>query len=173
MDPAAARLFHAVHRGPMGEVHLLASPSGICRVTLPGGSLEPERAAAAGRYPGIPVVDDVDRLASGLRALDDFFAGREPDPDLVLDLGGTPFQRAVWAALRRVPRGRIVTYGELAALAGRPAAARAVGAACGANPVPLIVPCHRVLAAGGGIGGFGGGLELKRALLEREGIRRG
>ena len=66
-----------------------------------------------------------------------------------------------------------MTYGELAALAGRPAAARAVGAACGANPVPLIVPCHRVLAAGGGIGGFGGGLELKRALLEREGIRRG
>jgi O-6-methylguanine DNA methyltransferase len=88
--------------------------------------------------------------------------------DLPLDLRGTPFQRAVWAALRRIPPGRTETYGEVAARIGRPGAARAVARACAANPVALLVPCHRVVPASGGTGCWRWGVARKRALLARE-----
>ncbi len=88
-----------------------------------------------------------------------------------LDVHGTPFQRAVWTALQGIPAGSVWTYGQLAKHLGHPRAARAVGSACGANPIPFLVPCHRVVASNGGLGGFGLGLEVKRALLEREGVR--
>jgi O-6-methylguanine DNA methyltransferase len=79
--------------------------------------------------------------------------------------GATPFQAKVWAALRRIPAGGTQSYGQVAATVGAPKAARAVGGACGANPVPLLIPCHRVLASGGGLGGFSGGRRWKRKLL--------
>ncbi len=88
-----------------------------------------------------------------------------------LDISGTSFQRGVWKALQGIPAGSVWTYGQLAAHLGRPRAARAVGSACGANPVPFLVPCHRVVASNGGLGGFGLGLDIKRALLKREGVR--
>lgn len=89
-----------------------------------------------------------------------------------LDLSsGTEFQRAVWAAMRRIRCGETRSYGELAQAIGKPKAVRAVGGACGANPIPVLVPCHRVLAANRKLGGFSGGLEWKRQLLEREGIK--
>jgi O-6-methylguanine DNA methyltransferase len=84
---------------------------------------------------------------------------------------GTPFQRNVWSTLQAIEPGKTLSYGELAQLAGSPGAFRAVGGACGANPIPLLIPCHRVLAAGGGLGGFSGGPGWKRLLLDRE--RRG
>ena len=84
--------------------------------------------------------------------------------------GGTEFQQAVWQAMRKIPAGQTRSYGELARLIGRPKAVRAVGGACGANPIPVLVPCHRVLAAGQKMGGFSGGLDWKRRLLEREGV---
>jgi O-6-methylguanine DNA methyltransferase len=83
--------------------------------------------------------------------------------------GGTPFQQQIWKALLQIPPGRTRTYGELAADAGHPGAARAVGSACGANPIPVLVPCHRVVPSGGGLGGFSGGLGWKETLLRREG----
>ncbi|MFH1277368.1 MAG: methylated-DNA--[protein]-cysteine S-methyltransferase [Candidatus Eisenbacteria bacterium] len=89
--------------------------------------------------------------------------------DHPVDPGGTPFQRNVWSALRRIPPGEIVSYGELARRIRRPRAARAVGAANGANPVSLVVPCHRVVRSDGDLGGYGGGGERKRKLLEHEG----
>ena len=89
-----------------------------------------------------------------------------------LDLSsGTAFQRSVWEAMREIPPGKTKSYGDVARAIGRPKAVRAVGQACGANPIPLFVPCHRVVAAGGRLGGFSGGLPLKRKLLEREGVR--
>jgi AraC family transcriptional regulator of adaptative response/methylated-DNA-[protein]-cysteine methyltransferase len=88
---------------------------------------------------------------------------------LPLDLRGTPFQRRVWAALREIPPGRTETYGALAARIGQPGAARAVARACAANPVALLVPCHRVVPAGGGTGGWRWGAARKRDLLMREG----
>jgi O-6-methylguanine DNA methyltransferase len=99
-------------------------------------------------------------------------AGRKPERLPPLDLSaGTEFQRCVWAALRSIEAGTTLTYGEVARAIGRPRAVRAVGGACGANPVPVLVPCHRVLAAGSRLGGFGGGLQWKRLLLGREGVR--
>lgn len=98
--------------------------------------------------------------------------GREPRRLPPLDLsGGTLFRRRVWGVLRNIRAGRTLSYGEIARAVGRPGAARAVGGACGANPIPVLVPCHRVLAADSGLGGFSGGLKWKRLLLEREGIR--
>lgn len=108
-----------------------------------------------------PLVDLVRRAA----------AGEAVDVDGKVRLvGGTPFQRSVWQALLSIPRGATVSYAELARRVGRPGAARAVGRAVGANPVPLLVPCHRVVASDGGLGGFGGGLPMKRALLRQEGV---
>ncbi|TMQ51593.1 MAG: methylated-DNA--[protein]-cysteine S-methyltransferase, partial [Candidatus Eisenbacteria bacterium] len=88
---------------------------------------------------------------------------------LALDLDGTPFQMKVWNRLCAIPSGKTVSYGALAAAIGRPRAARAVGAAVGANPVPLLVPCHRVIGENGSLTGFGLGLPMKRALLAHEG----
>ena len=89
--------------------------------------------------------------------------------DLPLDLHGTPFQRAVWTALREIPPGHTATYAEVAAAIGRPGAARAVARACAANPVALAVPCHRVIPASGGTGGWRWGADRKQALLVQEG----
>lgn len=105
------------------------------------------------------------------RAMDAYFAGELAIIDqLPVRTGGTPFQRAVWAALRGIPCGGTVSYRELAALAGRPAAVRAAGYANGANPVGIVVPCHRVIGSGGALTGYGGGVERKRWLLAHEGV---
>jgi methylated-DNA-[protein]-cysteine S-methyltransferase len=103
------------------------------------------------------------------RQLAEYFAGRRTSFDLPLDITGTPFQLRVWAELQRIPYGETISYSELAKRIGSPKAVRAVGAASGRNPVPIIVPCHRVIASNGGLQGFGGGLEAKRLLLDLEG----
>jgi methylated-DNA-[protein]-cysteine S-methyltransferase len=108
-------------------------------------------------------------VADGVAAqVRQYLAGARRDFDLPLAPRGTPFQRRVWDRLRRIPYGVTVTYGELARRAGVPGGARAVGQANGANPIPVVVPCHRVVAAGG-LGGYSGGLDCKRALLSLEG----
>ena len=84
---------------------------------------------------------------------------------------GTAFQKSVWRAMRKISLGKTKSYGEIASAIGNPKAVRAVGGACGANPVPVLVPCHRVLAANHKLGGFGGGLDWKRSLLKREGVK--
>jgi O-6-methylguanine DNA methyltransferase len=105
------------------------------------------------------------------RALNAALAGKPVAELPPLDLrGGTEFQQKVWAKLRQIGVGRTKSYGEIAASLGRPKASRAVGGACGANPIPVLVPCHRILAANQKLGGFSGGLDWKRALLQREGI---
>jgi O-6-methylguanine DNA methyltransferase len=104
-------------------------------------------------------------------ALKSILAGRRPKKFPPLDLVGTDFQKSVWNALRKIAPGRTKSYGETARAIGRSKAVRAVGGACGANPIPVLVPCHRVLAANGKIGGFSGGLNWKRTLLAREGVK--
>ena len=101
--------------------------------------------------------------------LDEYFAGERTDFDVQMELDGTEFQREVWTELTRIPYGETISYGELARRVGRPSAPRAVGQANGRNPIPVIVPCHRVLASNG-IGGYGGGLKVKRQLLAVEGV---
>jgi O-6-methylguanine DNA methyltransferase len=103
--------------------------------------------------------------------LKSILAGREPKKFPPLDLAGTEFQKTVWCALLKISVGQTKSYTEVALAVGRPKAVRALGGACGANPVPVLVPCHRVLAANKKLGGFSGGLDWKRSLLKREGIK--
>jgi methylated-DNA-[protein]-cysteine S-methyltransferase len=151
---------------PIGELVVVVGDAGVTRIDLPFG--------ARGRDPELDAPPERD--GSVADALDDWFTGARHDLDLDADLGSvrSPFRRRVLETLRReVPWGETVTYGELAAMAGVPGAARAVGTAMATNPVPLVVPCHRVVASGGRIGGYGGGLHgvaTKRALLAREGL---
>ena len=100
--------------------------------------------------------------------LDEYFAGTRTAFGLVLAPRGTEFQLAVWNELQRIPYGATISYGELAQRIARPDAVRAVGAANGANPIPIVIPCHRVIGADGSLTGYGGGLPIKRALLELE-----
>jgi O-6-methylguanine DNA methyltransferase len=103
--------------------------------------------------------------------LKNVLTGREPKNLPPFDLAGTEFQKRVWNALRTIQRGRTKSYGEIARQIGKPKAVRAIGGACSANPIPIFVPCHRVLAANGKPGGFSGGLNWKRKLLAREGVK--
>jgi len=138
-------------------------------VTTPRGLAELH--VVHGRTPAPRDAERDDRQPAA-REIGEYFAGRRRTFSTPVDLTGQPpFRRRVLEALRAVPFGETVSYGELARRAGNPRAARAVGQAVGANPVPVVVPCHRVLAAGGAIGGFGLGLPAKRTLLAIEGRR--
>ena len=144
-------------RSPVGWLTIEASDQGVFGLTFG------ERGAAG------PAVSTLARghLEAARAALADYFAGRPP-PLPALDLRGSPFQLRVWRALLDIPFGEQRTYGELAGALGCPGAARAVGAANGKNPVAILVPCHRVVAAGGRLGGYSGGLDVKRWLLAHE-----
>jgi methylated-DNA-[protein]-cysteine S-methyltransferase len=156
-----------------GWVGMAWSPLGLTSVTLPQQSREQARDAlpAANREPVGEAPFDPEALADKLKR---YFRGVVVDFDEPLDPRiGTAFQRRVWGITRAIPRGKTTTYAEIAVEAsrtGRKAAARAVGQASARNPWPVIVPCHRVLGSDGGLTGFGGGLEMKRRMLELEGI---
>jgi methylated-DNA-[protein]-cysteine S-methyltransferase len=108
---------------------------------------------------------------SVIHALEAYFAGELGGIDEIeCRSGGTPFQQSVWAALRTIPAGKTLSYSGLAARIGKPAAVRAVGHANGANPIPVVIPCHRVIGANGALTGYGGGIKRKRWLLEHEGV---
>lgn len=147
---------------PLGRVRLARTARGLAGLWFERQRHHP------GELPA-PYQGDDALLREAATQLQRYFAGTLARFDLPLDLLGTPFQRAVWQALLRIPAGRTCGYGELAHAIGKPAAARAVGAAVGRNPVSLMVPCHRVLGAGGALTGYAGGVERKRALLELEG----
>ncbi len=146
---------------PYGELTVVVGDAGVQEISLPGDD-QPDVA-----------ITTADRAVA--KQLDDWFAGKRHAFDLTVDLGAIEgFRREVLDTLvREVPWGEVVSYGELAGLAGRPRAARAVGSAMRNNPIPFVIPCHRVVAAGHKIGGYGGGrnaIALKRELLVREGV---
>ena len=118
-------------------------------------------------------IADAAPFPAAVAQLEEYFAGKRRRFDLPLAPRGTEFQRCVWRALMEIPYGRTVSYGELARRIARPSASRAVGLANGANPLPIIVPCHRVIGADGSLTGFGGGLPIKRKLLALEGSAAG
>jgi methylated-DNA-[protein]-cysteine S-methyltransferase len=153
---------------PVGELLLAATERGMCRISF---DPEPERAIEElAKTHGVRVLRSAGALQQPRRQLDEYFGGSRRDFDLRVDLAALPsFQQAVLAELQRVPYGATDTYGGLAARIGRPRAARAVGGALNRNPVPIVVPCHRVLPGTGQLGNYGGGPERKRVLLELEG----
>ena len=163
VDRDARDRVHTVVDSPLGPLRLVADDGVLCRLSLPD-----QRGVAD----DLGARDD-SALADVREQLDAYFAGRLHDFDVELHLEGTPFQVRVWAALREIPYGQTISYGELASRVGSPGASRAVGLANGRNPVAVIVPCHRVIAADGTLGGYSGGLERKRALLDLEQVTAG
>jgi methylated-DNA-[protein]-cysteine S-methyltransferase len=173
---------------PIGDVSLATDGAGLCRVHF--GRYEGQVAESSGRLDlrsaqleeavsstrldlRSAQVEEVESgdpvLARAAEQLDEYFAGRRTEFDLPLaELGGSDFERAVWAQLAEIPYGEMRTYGAVAKAVGDPSAARAVGVACNRNPVAIVLPCHRVVGAGGKLVGFGGGLPTKRFLLELE-----
>jgi methylated-DNA-[protein]-cysteine S-methyltransferase len=182
-------------RSPLGKLFLAATPEGLCRVAWyvsedelvadleagcarsrsgdrPAVTMERDIAdAAVSRPDNSPEKASASSiLQEAVRQLGEYFEGQRREFTLPLDLSCLrPFQRRVLTALLQVPYGEVVTYGGLAVLSGHPGAARAVGGAMRGNPLPILIPCHRVLPSSGGLGGFGGRPDLKRRLLELEG----
>ena len=148
-------------QSPLGPIHLVSNGQALTHVTLPGGT--GPTGVAAGH-------DAV--LQQAREELGEYFAGQRKEFSLPIAPAGTSFQQAAWNALCSIPYGETCSYGEQAARIGKPGAARAIGQANRANPIPILVPCHRVIAAGGGLGGYmGGGAEgtVKVDLLRLEG----
>jgi len=152
-------LFSHTHGSPLGPLRLESDGVSLTRIRLPreGGPTD------SGRR-------DAGPFAAVVAQLDAYFAGELRAFDLPLAPGGTAFQHRVWDLLGRIPYGATVTYAELAARVGNPAACRAVGAANGRNPLPIVIPCHRVIGSDGALTGYAGGLAAKRFLLAHEGV---
>lgn len=144
---------------PLGQMGLAEEDGAVVRLYLPNAPT-----------PRI-MPHETPLLAEGRRQLLDYLTGARRTFDLPLRLQGTEFQRRVWEALRAIPYGETRSYGQLAAALGRPKACRAVGMANHNNPIPILVPCHRVVGTDGSLTGYAGGLDLKRRLLELEGVR--
>lgn len=153
-------LYYRVIDSPIGPLTLAGAGSTVMHLAFPGQTRAPDHerwtAAGAGAFS-----DAADQLGA-------YFAGRLADFDLDVKLGGTEFQRRVWATVQKVPYGETRSYGEIAEQLGSPAACRAVGMAAGRNPIPIIVPCHRVIGSTGALTGYVGGIVCKRELLALE-----
>ncbi len=151
---------------PIGMLLVAATDRGLCQISFdPDRGLDELSEAAGRRVLRVPR-----RIDAARRELDEYFEGRRTEFDLPLDVSRVPeFQRVVLEELVLVPYGQVTTYGALAARVGKPRAARAVGGAMHNNPIPIVLPCHRVIGASGSLTGYGGGLDRKRALLELEG----
>lgn len=170
---AAEGLLDVAYAGtdsPFGPLLLARTERGLVRVGLPNQDPDELLADLAERV-SPRVLEAPAALDEARRELELYFEGKLDRFDLPLDWSlSSGFRLRVQQAIAAIPYGRTVSYTEMAAKAGNQRAVRAAGTACGSNPIPLVVPCHRVLRSGGGLGGYGGGLPMKRALLELEGV---
>ncbi|HUK62897.1 MAG TPA: methylated-DNA--[protein]-cysteine S-methyltransferase, partial [Dongiaceae bacterium] len=164
---AGERIRYGVARGTLGTMLIAASGRGVCAVRLGDGVRTLER-ELANEFPHAERVRDDAALAPWLAELEAYVAGRARDLALPLDVAATAFQARVWRALRTIPAGETRTYGEVARSIGAPRATRAVANAIAANPVAVVLPCHRVVPASGGVGGYRWGAARKRRLIEVE-----
>ena len=155
---------------PVGELLLAATPRGVCRISY---DADPEaQAERLARTYGVRVLRAPRAVDDVKRELAEYFEGKRVEFDLPLDLAGAAeFTRDVLGQLARVPFGEVTTYGHLAARVGRPRAARAVGTVMNRNPIPIVLPCHRVVGSSGSLVGYAGGLDRKEQLLRLEGAR--
>ena len=143
---------------PIGVLGVEASSDAVLRISL--------RRAIREDHPGPSAANAL--CQETRRQIEAYLRGKLEVFDLPLEARGQDFQRRVWDLMQEIPFGKTWTYGEMARGLGQPGASQAVGNACGANPIPLVIPCHRVVASGGRLGGFGGGLDMKRWLLSLE-----
>ncbi|MEO6264143.1 MAG: methylated-DNA--[protein]-cysteine S-methyltransferase [Luteimonas sp.] len=158
-------MLHTSMYSPVGPLLLAADDEGLCLIEF-DSPRHPATRGSDWREGDNAVLRDT------RTQLDEYFAGTRRGFDLPLAPRGTGFQREVWQALQRIPYGETISYAELATRIGKPSAMRAVGGANGRNPLPIVVPCHRVIGADGSLTGFGGGLPTKRFLLQLEGALR-
>jgi len=165
---AGAVIAWTITDSDLGRLLVAATERGLCFIQL-GDDDDELHARLAREFPEAVLSRDDAALGAIVDAVLQRIAGDPAPADIPLDITGTAFQRRVWEALRHIPYGEVRTYGDIAAAIGSPRAVRAVGTACGSNPVALVVPCHRVVPKGGGVGNYGFGPDRKRALLRREG----
>ncbi|WP_310467791.1 methylated-DNA--[protein]-cysteine S-methyltransferase [Sphingomonas sp.] len=151
---------------PLGPMLVAATAKGICRLTF-----DEDVAALRGRFPNAEIVPADAAMASLISGVLTAIETPSAMPELPLDVRGTAFQEAVWRELRKIPAGQTRSYADIAAAVGQPGAVRAVGTANGSNPIAVLVPCHRVIRSDGSLGGYAGGLDRKRQLLDAEGAR--
>jgi len=153
---------------PIGMLRVASTSEGLVYVELPHASGRGMRGFLRRCLPGARVEEGYATNKPALTQIIEYIEGKRTEFDLDLDLRGTAFQLEVWTALRSIPYGQTRSYGDIARAVERPGAVRAVGTANGANPVSLVVPCHRVIQSSGRLGGYGGGLDLKAKLLAME-----
>ncbi|HEY42919.1 MAG TPA: methylated-DNA--[protein]-cysteine S-methyltransferase [Anaerolineae bacterium] len=165
------RIYYDVLKtSPIGPVYLALSARGLVAIDFSDG--EEAFLSRIHKNIGVYPIQSSERMTEAVRQVEEYLAGKRADFDLPIDMRFlTDFQRAVLSAVMRVPRGEVITYGALARAIGRPKAARAVGRALGSNPIPIVIPCHRVLASDGSLGGYSGrgGVRTKAELLRLEG----
>ena len=154
---------------PLGRLLVASTGKGLCMISTGRSDSELEGQLKS-RFPSAAAKRDDRGLATLRRSVESRIRGKSLDENLPLDLRGTPFQMSVWKEMLKIPAGSTRSYAEVARRIGRPRAFRAVAQACGANPVPIVVPCHRVVASGGKLGGYTGGIEKKLVLLAGEGV---
>lgn len=162
------RVFTASVETPIGALRLASTARGLAYLALPRAGGHGLAGWLSRMAPGARREEAFAPNRDAARQLLEYLAGKRSAFELALDLRGTPFQRTVWAWLETIPYGETRSYADGARAIGNPTAVRAVGSANGANPVSIIVPCHRVIQSGGRLGGYGGGLDLKRRLLAME-----
>jgi methylated-DNA-[protein]-cysteine S-methyltransferase len=167
LRPKPVAYYDAWPDTPVGPLYLAASDRGLCAISF-RRSLDDFRQGIQRR--GFRPEPGPERVREAVKQLREYFAGQRRRFDVTVDLAGqTPFQRQVLEATAKVQAGSVVSYGDIARAIGRPRATRAVGAALGQNPVPIVVPCHRIIGSDGGLHGYGGGLDVKEKLLRLEG----
>lgn len=165
------KIYYNTFKSPVGEILATRTERGLNFVSFPKNTWE-NFISALSRDKSINLIEDEKRFSSLKKDLKAYFSGRKVDFKESLDLkGGTEFQKRVWKAMLKIPFGQTRSYGWLAQQVGEKSKARAVGSACRANPIPIIIPCHRVIREDGSLGGYGGGLGMKRRLLRIEGVK--
>jgi len=156
---------------PLGELLIAATEAGICRISFPAGLSGHWFPWFDHHFGAVPRLGNHSLLDLLKSQLEEYWPGIRRSFDLPLDLRGPEFHLRVWRRLQEIPYGTVVTYGEMARELGIPYGPRAIGNANANNPIPIVIPCHRVVGSGGRLVGFAGGLELKERLLEIEGAR--
>ena len=173
MNPSAWRdggrgetIRFVIAESPLGPLLVAATPKGICRLTFDEGE-----SSLRLRFPNADIRPDDGTIADWVKGALAAITSPQGARDLPLDVRGTAFQEAVWRELRRIPLGQTRSYADIAKAVGQPGAVRAVGTANGSNPIAVLVPCHRVIRSDGSLGGYAGGLDRKRKLLDAEGVK--
>ena len=167
------QIYYTSFSTSIGRVYLAATEKGIYKVAWEYKSVEDFVREIRSQKPEVKSIVKSDSHLAGIKNdIKRYFSGKHVSfKKYALDLKGTDFQKKVWRALAHIPYGKVLTYKQIAEKIGAPNAFRAVGSACGANDLPIIIPCHRVIASNGGLGGFSGGLKIKKHLLKLEGVK--